>query len=69
MSVSNSENLSNAIKIANRLKLSFKQKIPLVLGGNFIKTSEVKRDELNVFDLVTVNPEEVLKIYSQNSVA
>ena len=63
ISVSNTENLDNAVEIAKIIKSSIKQKIPLILGGHSIKTNKIKKARLKVFDLVTANPEEVLTAY------
>ena len=63
ISVSNTENLDNAVEIAGIIKSSIKQKIPLILGGHSIKTNKIKKARLKVFDLVTANPEEVLTAY------
>tara|TARA_A100001011_G_C14252653_1_gene818610 strand:- start:717 stop:1475 length:759 start_codon:yes stop_codon:yes gene_type:complete len=63
MSISNSENLDEAIKMAKSLKSSVHREIPIILGGNFIKNLDIKNPKLDIFDLISSDPEKVLNTY------
>jgi hypothetical protein len=66
MSVSNSDNIGNCLKTARNIKKAVNEIIPMVIGGQ--GADKFKNPELSqVFDQVTTNPTEALKLVENHN--
>jgi methanogenic corrinoid protein MtbC1 len=64
MSVSNSDNISDCLETAKKIKKSVTKSIPMVVGGQGVNQS--KSPELSaVFDKITTNPREALELIAE----
>jgi methanogenic corrinoid protein MtbC1 len=64
MSVSNSDNISDCLETAKKIKKSVTKSIPMVVGGQGVNQS--KNPELSaVFDKITTNPREALELIAE----
>ena len=65
LSLSNSKNISSCIAIAKQVRKSAKGNVPIILGGQGIRTLNSKID-LQIFDLITQSPRDALHLITNN---